>query len=151
MNLESNMLGRNTQSTSVIAYNFFIQYKWTGLGDYIVELFWNDNINKDISTYIWQYIWREQHMNVNKKYQHPPSRNHINGNNQITETNSLGPQQNLQTYPPTRMQIKYTKCGGKISLLFKSSQPHHAGIIGHISGSTIKRNRIHQINGGTFN
>ena len=34
------------------------QYQWIGLGDYIVELVWIGIINKDMSPYICQDMWR---------------------------------------------------------------------------------------------
>ena len=59
-----------------------IQYQWIGLGDYIVELFWNGNINKYISPYLCQNMWRAPCMNINKKCPHITSMHHTNGNDQ---------------------------------------------------------------------
>ena len=64
---------------------------------------------------------------------------------------SVGTQNNPQTYPPTWRQKICTKSGGGISLLCKSSRPHHSGRVRHISNRKIKNKRRHQRISNPFN
>ena len=74
--LESNMLGRNTQSTLLNAAKMFILYHWNGQGNYIVQLFWNGTINKNMPPCLCLDMWRVICVNVNTKIQHAPSMYH---------------------------------------------------------------------------
>ena len=77
------MLVQNTRSTLLHASKIIILHQWTILGNYILELFWIVNINKNMSFYILQDMQRVPCTNINTKSQHPPSMHHTNGKYQI--------------------------------------------------------------------
>ena len=83
MTLDSNMLGNIMWSTLFHAYKNIILYQWTGLGNYIVDLVWIENINTNMSLCIFQDVWRAPCMNINTKFWHSPIMHHTNRKDQI--------------------------------------------------------------------
>ena len=79
------MLGSKKQSTLLHASQNIIQYQWTGLGDYVVELVYIRTI-KNTCHLIYARI------RGGKKTNTPPSMYYTNGNDQI-----IGPK--LSWYP----------------------------------------------------
>ena len=137
------MLGRNTWSTLLHVSKNIIHHWCTGLGGYIVDLFWIGNINKDMSPFLLWYMWMEPFININKKSQHPPSTNHTNGSKQIMGTTLSGyPMKATNPFSLLKTEDIH-KIWLEIYLLCDSSQPHHASRSIHIGGSTVIINKIH--------
>ena len=77
-------VGNNHAEHLIKCIKNITQYQWIGLEDYIVELVWTVTKNKDMSPYLWQYIWRVPCMSINKKFPHAPSMHYTNRNDHIT-------------------------------------------------------------------
>ena len=119
-----------------------VSVDWNGVIYCGVSLNWE--LKKNMSPCLCQDMWMVTCMNINTKIQQYPSMHKKMRKTILWGQNSVGSKWEQHTYTTIWRQKIYTKGGRKISLLCKSSWPHHAGSVRNISRGTTTRDRRQQ-------